>query len=132
MFEVKSWFNIGQSQIQQFDFSATPTDWSFKVRYWYDWNNYEQTILATDLINDATMTALFEWMSDTVQADFPDYHISPRLYHYQTPTTFNVAFRWFGWISDLFSIQENTLISTWGTVPVTANGVFYNNTFWPI
>jgi len=121
VFDIKSWFNIGQSQIQQFAFSATPTDWSFKARYSYDWNNYEKIVSATDLINLPTMTILFEWFSDTVQVDFPDYHISPRSYNYQTPTTFNVEFSWFGWVSDLISITENTLTSTWGTVPVTAN-----------
>lgn len=121
VFEIKRWFNIGQSQIQQFDFSATPTDWSFKATYSYGWNNYEQTILATDLIDNPTMTTLFEWLSDTVQVDFPDYHISPRSYHYQTSTIFNVEFSWFGWSSDLIGIAENTLTSSWGTVPVTAN-----------
>lgn len=109
VFSIKSSFNLGQPQIQQFAFSAIPTDWSFKVTYSYGWNNYEQIVLASDLIDNPTMTALFEWLSNTVQIDFPDYHISPRWYDYQTPTIFNVEFKWFGWNSDLIGITDNTL-----------------------
>ncbi len=121
VFEIKSWFKLGQPQIQQFTFSAIPTDWSFKATYSYGWNNYEQIVLSSDLIDNPTMTALFEWLSNTVQIDFPDYHISPRSYDYQTPTTFNVEFKWFGWNSDLIGITDNILTSTSGAVPVTAN-----------
>lgn len=121
VFKIKRWFGLGKPQIQQFVFNAIPTDWSFKATYSYGWNNYEQIVLASDLIDNPTMTALFDWLSNTVQVDFPDYHISPRLYAYQTPTTFNVEFKWFGWNSDLIGITDNTLTSTSGTVPVIAN-----------
>ena len=121
VFSIKSWWGIGQPQIQQFAFSATPTDWSFKATYSYGWNNYEQIVLASDLTDNPTMTALFGWLWNTVQIDFPDYHISPRWYNYQTPTTFNVEFKWFGWNSDLIGITDNILTSTSGAVPVTAN-----------
>lgn len=121
VFKIKRWWGLGKPQIQQFAFSAIPTDWSFKVTYSYGWNNYEQIVLASDLMDNNTMTALFDWLSNTVQIDFPDYHISPRLYAYQTPATFNVEFKWFGWSSDLIGITDNILTSTSGTVPVTAN-----------
>jgi len=118
VFSIKSWYADWQIQVNRIDFSAQPVSWSFDLTFSFGWNDYSTNIESNELLDYLLMDTKIANMVNQVQSDFPNRYIAPIHYSYQNPASFILSFDGFGWSSNLFWINNNTLQWVWWTQPV--------------